>query len=443
MFDIAIIGAGPGGYVAAIRAAQLGASVLLIEKDALGGTCLNRGCIPSKTLLAATDKINDLKKLSKYGIKATFEGVELEKLLKRKDITIMKLQKGIENLLKSYNITVVKGEATIIDVNSLNVGDEKFEFKNLILATGSKPADLPHLKRDGEFVLNSDDIFALNKYPQSILIVGSGAIGIEWARIFKALGVEVSLVDIASNLSPASDESISGYLAKEFKQNKIKTYLGNGIEKIEDKKVYLTNGETLEPEIVLLATGRKPCLEILKNLGVEVERGFVSVDNNFKTNIENIYAIGDINGIMQLAHVASHQGVAAVEHILLNKDADLNYNAVPFVIYGKPEIASVGANQGTKVSIFPLGILGKSIADDESEGFVKIIADEDVIVGAYIVAKEASSLIHTLALAIKEKIPTHKLQEFVFAHPTYAEGLHEAVLGLDGVALHLPKETQQ
>lgn len=442
MYDLAIIGAGPGGYISAIKASQMGLSVVLIEKDSLGGTCLNRGCIPTKTLLSATDKINGLKKLSKYGIKANFEGVEIEKLFKRKDITILKLQKGIENLLKSNEVEVIKGEAIIKDKNILEIGEQKINFKNLIIATGSTPIDLPNIKRDGEFILNSDDILKLKSFPKSILIIGSGAIGIEWARIFSTLGVQTNIVEIAPNLSPTSDLSISEYLEKEFKQNKIKTFINAKVEKIEDKKVYLNSGEILKPEIILLATGRKANLEIAQNLDLETDKGFIKVDENFQTNIDNIYAIGDTNGIMQLAHVASHQGVCAIEHIVNKKKSNIDYNAIPFVIYGNPEIASVGQKEQEdyQVSIFPIGILGKALAADEQEGFVKIIAKDDIIKGACIVAQEASSLIHIPALAIKEKITISSLQEFVFAHPTYAEGVYEAILGLKGEALHLPKE---
>lgn len=444
MFDVAIIGAGPGGYISAIKAAQLGLSVILIEKAELGGTCLNRGCIPTKTLLAAADKINEFKKLSKYGIKATFEGIEIEKLLKRKDITILKLQKGIENLLKSYKIEVLKSEALIKDKNNIEVNGENIHFKNLIIATGSTPTDLPNIKRDGEFILNSDDILKLNDFPKSILIIGSGAIGIEWARIFSALGIQTTIVEIAEKLSPTSDLSVSDYLVKEFKQNKIQTFIDTKINKIEDKNVYLNSGEILQPEMILLATGRKPNLEIAKNLGLAQKNGFINVDENFKTNIDNIYAIGDINGIMQLAHVASHQGVCAVNHIAQNKNANIDYDAIPFIIYGKPEVASVGEKEkpGSQYSIFPISILGKAVADDEQEGFIKIIAKNGLITGASIVAKEASSLIHILALAVKEKIPVESLERFVFAHPTYAEGIHEAILGLGGNTLHLPREAK-
>lgn len=442
MYDLAIIGAGPGGYVAAIKASQMGLRVILIEKSELGGTCLNKGCIPTKTLLAASDKINEFKKNAKYGIKATFEGIEIEKLLKRKDITILKLQKGIENLLKSHNIEILRGEAVIKDRYNLEVNNTKVNFKNLIIATGCVPADLPNIKRDGEFILNSDDILNLKQFPKSILIVGSGAIGIEWARIFSTLGTQTTIVEIAPNLSPACDLSISEYLLKEFKQNKIQTYTNSKIKKIDNKKVYMDSDIILEPEVILLATGRIPNLEIVKNLSLETQMGFIKVDNNFKTSINNIYAIGDINGMMQLAHVASHQGICVIDHIVKGKNIQIDYTAIPFIIYGKPEVASVGkkGEEGHQISVFPIGILGKAVTDDEQDGFIKIIAKDGIIKGAQIVAKEASSLIHIIALAIKEKIKVQHLEEFVFAHPTYSEGIHEAILGLSGSSLHLNED---
>lgn len=444
MYKIAIIGAGPGGYIAAIKAAQLGCSVVLIEKESLGGTCLNKGCIPSKTLLHAADEINGIKKLSKYGIEASLGGVKIEALHKRKDITILKLRKGIENLLKSHNVTVINGEAEIIDNTSLKVNDETICFENLIVATGSNPTDLPNIKRDGKFILNSEDILSLQEIPESLLIVGSGAIGIEWARIFNSLGTKVSVVEIAANLSPTSDLSLSEYIRKEFKQKKIDVFTETSIEKIEEGKVYLSSGNILEPGKILIAAGRKPDLKISQSLDLATAKGFLEVDNNFRTSIKNIYAVGDINGIMQLAHVASHQAICAVEHIVHDKNADIDYNSVPFIIYGKPEIASVGEKEqeGCEVFTFPMGVLGKSQADDEAEGFIKVVAKDNVIKGAHIVAKEASSLIHVLALAIKEQISPDKLEGLVFAHPTYAEGIHEAILGLNGHSLHLPKEVK-
>lgn len=439
MYDIAIIGGGPAGYVAAIKATQLGAKVILCEKDALGGTCLNKGCIPTKTMLCATDKVKEFKKLSKFGIKANLEEMDYAKLIKRKDINVMKLNKGVQNLLDNHDIEVIQGEAEVINNSSLKINDEVINFKNLIIATGSSPTDLPDLKADGEFILNSNDILKKDTLPESILIVGSGAIGIEWARIFSALNVKTTLIEIADQISPASDKDVAEFITNDLKKNKVKTYIGTRIKNIQNKRVILSNEEELEPEIVLLAAGRKPNTKGVERLGIELNKGFINVNNNFKTSIKNVYAIGDVNGHMQLAHVASHQGVAAVEHILKNKDSNINYNHIPFIIYGKPEIASVGEREGESF-MFPMNILGKSITDDETDGFVKIIYKNDKITGAHIVAKEASSMIHTLALAIKEEISIQKLQEFVFAHPTYAEGIHETLLGIEGKSIHLPKE---
>lgn len=440
MYDIAIIGGGPGGYIAAIKAAQLGAKVVLIEKDALGGTCLNRGCIPTKTMLSATDKINEFKKLSKFGISANFESIDYGKLVKRKDINIIKLNKGIKNLLKSYDIEIIEAEAEVLDNKSLKAGEKTIEFKKLIIATGSTPADLPNIKADGKFILNSNHILEKDTLPESILIIGSGAIGVEWARIFTTLGVKTTILEIADKLSPNSDIEISEFIEKSLKQNKVKSYTQTSIDKIENQKVHLSNDEVIEPEIILLAAGRKPSLNGLEKLNLNLDKGFIKVDTNLKTNIDNIYAIGDVNGIMQLAHVASHQGVAAIENALKNKEVNIDYNSIPFVVYGKPEIASVGKKEGENTFTLPMNILGKSIADDETDGFIKVICEDNIIKGAHIVAKEASSLIHTLALAIKEKITIDNLKEFVFAHPTYAEGIHEAILGLNNESLHLPKE---
>lgn len=440
MYDIAIIGAGPGGYIAAIKAAQLGARTLLIEKDQLGGTCLNRGCIPSKTFLNTADKLNELKKLSKIGI--SFEGISFDysKTSKRKDITLLKLRKGIENLIDKNKITLIKKEAVIEADNSLSADGEKIDFKNLIIASGSAPQDLPNIKRDGEFILNSDDILNLQKVPQSVLIVGSGAIGTEWARILNSTGSDVTVIELAQKLIPASDCSISEFAEKLFKSQKIKFYTNTKIEKIENKTVYLSNGESLEPEKILLAVGRRPNVDFIKS-DLKKEKGFIFVDENMRTSESNIYAIGDVTGKMQLAHAASHQGIAVVEHIMLNKPVDIDYSLVPSVIYGKPEMASIGLREqdmeDCQKSYFPLSVLGKAAADDEQEGFIKVIAKDNKIAGAHIVSKEASALIHNFSLPIKNKIPVSELEHLIFAHPTYAEGIYEAILGLNNKALHM------
>lgn len=441
MFDIAIIGAGPGGYVSAIKASKLGAKVVLIEKDNLGGTCLNRGCIPSKTFLNTVDKLNELKKFSKLGINIENTSFDFSKTSKRKDITVLKLRKGIENLLKANSITVLNGEAHLEEDNSLFVNKEKIEYKNLILASGSQPVEIKGLQRDGKFILNSDDILNLKELPKSVLIVGSGAIGIEWARIFSACNVETSVVEIASMLIPNADISLSDYIEKEFKNKKIKFFKDTKIEKIENNTVTLSCSEIVSPEIILVAAGRKPNLDFIKS-ALTTEYGFIKTDENFKTNFDNIYAIGDITGKLQLAHAASYQGISVVEHILNKKKVRIDYKLIPSIIYGKPEIASIGLkeqelSEDFKKSYFPLSLLGKAAADDESEGFIKVLSKDNKIVGAHIVSKEASSLIHNFSLPIKNQMSPQEFNELIFAHPTYAEGISEAVAALDNQAIHL------
>ena len=441
MFDIAIIGAGPGGYIAAIRAAQLGAKTIIIEKDQTGGTCLNRGCIPTKTFLNTSDKLEELKKLQKLGISTGEISFDYSKTLKRKDITILKLRKGVENLISKNQITLIKASATISEDYSLFADEEKIDCKNLIISSGTEPQNLPNIKRDGEFILNSDDILNLQELPKSILIIGSGAIGIEWSRILNAMGTEVTIIELAPSLLPTADLSVSEFVEKNFKSQKIKFYTNTTIEKIEEKTVFLSNGETITPSKILLAAGRKPNLDFIK-ADIKTEKGFISVNTNFQTNKNNIYAIGDVTGKLQLAHVASHQGVSVVEHILQNKPVNINYNIVPSIIYGKPEIASIGLCEQDisgeyQKSYFPLSILGKSLADDEPEGFIKLLSQNNIIKGAHIISKEASALIHNFSLPIKDEIPVDNLEHLIFAHPTYAEGIYEAILGLKNKAIHL------
>ncbi len=451
-FDIAIIGAGPGGYVAAIRAAQLGAKVALIEKDRVGGICLNWGCIPSKSIIASVDRYNQAKKFSKFGIKLENLSYDYAEIYQRKEKVVEKLTKGLTRLIKANGIELIKGEACIESANSLRIlsgsAEDRIEFKHLIIATGSSTTSLPNLEPDHEFILDSNDILKLRELPGSVLIVGSGAIGIEWARIFSGLDRQVTIVEIAPGLSPMLDSSLSEALIREFKKKKISFHTGTGVEKIEGKKVLLSNGQELGPEIVFLGAGRSPNVEItgIENLKPEMNNKFFKVDNNLKTSIENVYAIGDVNGIYPLAHVASHQGIKAVEHILLGREAGLDYCNVPFVIYGHPEVASVGCTEETltekgishKKSIFPVSALGKSQVEDEIDGFIKVLADDNRILGIHAYADHGAELVQQLAIAKTAGISVDQLSEVIFAHPTYSEGVHESILGLLQAALHLP-----
>lgn len=428
-YDFGIIGAGPAGYNAAIRASQLGKTVVLFEKENLGGVCLNKGCIPTKTFLHCADVYNSLKKISNLGINVENYSLDFAKIAERKEKTVDKLKKSLETLLKSYGVEIINAEAKIIEDAKMHRGiearNEVYKCQNIIIATGSNPKCVGGFEFDHEFILSSDDVLNLKTLPQKVLIVGSGAIGIEWARIFSAFGVEISVVEIAEKLLPLADFEISQRLERIFKMARIKMYLSTSIKEIKNKKVTFSSGEVLEPDFVLFATGR----------GV-----------NILESSENLTKIGDCKSGIQLAHFASHQGVQTVNNIVL--DEEIKNFIVPFVVYGQPEIAWIGKceqelqkeNIGYKKSVFPISALGKAHADGDLEGFVKVLANENSkILGAHIIAKEASALIHQLSIAMQNGILVEDLKHCCFAHPTYSEGVYEALLGLDNESLSLLK----
>ena len=454
IYDIAIIGAGPGGYVAAIRAAQLGAKVVLIEKENLGGTCLNWGCIPSKAVLTCADKFNSAKKFSKFGIDIENLSFDYKKVSERKWLVVEKIRKNLTQLIKANKIDVIYGEASVESPNKLavkaeNTEETAVEFKNLIIATGSRPVSLPGLQIDHEFVLDTNDIIKLEKIPESVLVVGTGPSGIEWTRIFEIFGSKVTLVELAPNLVPIHDKSISERLERILKIKKIQCHTGTKIKEIINKKVILENGQEIEPEVVFVAAGRFPNTEIkgIEQFNLAKNGRYFKVDNNLKTSMDNIYAVGDVTGLVPLAHTASHQGIAAVENIMLNRQGKINYEAIPHIVYGNPELCAVGLREEDLIrrkieyisSVFPAAAASKFFIDDELEGFVKILASPDgnKIFGVHIVADHGSDLIQQAAIAINNNLTVKQLQETIFAHPTNSEALYEAFLGLDSMALHL------
>jgi len=451
-YDIAIIGAGPGGYVAAIRAAQLGAKVALIEKENVGGVCLNWGCIPTKAVISSMDKYNDAQKMSKFGINIENLNYDYKKISERKWTVVDKIRKNLAGLIKSYKIDIISGDASIESANLLKITQAEsvieIEYKNLIIATGSRPVSLPGLTIDHEFVLDTSDMLSLESLPETVLIIGSGASGIEWYRIFNSFGKKVIMTDIAPRLAPMFDISISERLERIFKRQRIEFYTSIAVSRIEGSSVILQNGKEFNPDIIFLAAGRAPNIEIkgLDKLGIEINKRGITVNTDLRTNIENIYAIGDITGILPLAHVASHHGVKAVENILLGKHSPINYNAVPKIIYGNPEIASVGYTEDELIaqnipyesSNFPMSALGKSVIEDEIEGFVKILANKERILGVHIIANQAAPMIQQAAIAINCELTPDDLKDTIFAHPTYSEALYESFLGIDGNPIHLP-----
>ena len=445
IFNLGIIGAGPAGYSAAIRAVQKGLSVVLFEKEHIGGVCLNKGCIPTKTILHCTDFYKSLKKAGKFGINLGKENPEAdyEKIFNRKNEIVIKLQKSLTKLVQSYNVKIVNAEASFVDSNKIFAGDVTYQCDNIIIATGAKPAQLTGIQTDGQFILNSDDLLNLNNLPQNILIIGSGAIGTEWARIFSALEKNVTVAEIADSLLPAADTDVSKRLERIFKQNKIKFFTGTKIENIAGNSVFFSNGQVLTPDIILCAAGREPVIPC----GLEFVRNgsFIKVNNNFQTNFSNIFAVGDINGKLLLAHSAIHQAISVVDFIVDKKPVCFDKNKIPSVIYGKPEISMVGKTEQMlydtdyKVSVFPVSALGKAFADDELDGFVKVLSVDNKITGAHIICPGASSLIHQFALMIDNELKTEDILNTVFAHPSYSEAVFESILGLDGMSLSLPK----
>lgn len=424
-YYIGIIGAGPAGYTAAIRASQLGKSVVLFEKENLGGVCLNKGCIPTKTFLHCADIYNSLKKASNFGIEIENFSLNFEKVADRKEKTVEKIRKSLEMLLKSYEIEMVMAEAQVKSKNIIEANGQEFECEHILIATGSKPKCVGGFEFDHDFILSSDDVLNLKSLPKKVLIVGSGAIGVEWARIFSSFGVETTIVEIEERILHLADFEVSQRLERIFKMARIKAYTSTHIKEIKDKKVTLSNGEVLEPDFVLFATGR----------GV-----------NELEHSESLRKIGDAFESIQLAHFASHQGVNVVNNIVLGEN--IKGFVTPLVVYGQPEIAWSGKaeqelqqeNIEYKKSIFPVSALGKAHADGDIEGFIKILADTDgKILGAHIIAKEASAMIHQLTIAMQNGIKVEDLKHCCFAHPTYSEGVYEALLGLDNESLSLLK----
>lgn len=406
-FDYGIIGGGPAGYTAAMTLAKQGFKVILFEKDKLGGTCLNRGCIPTKSMLHSSEIYRQaFESASELGIEVNLKNFDFKKVIEKRILTIEKIRKSLELAVKNSGVNIVYAKAQIKDNNTVVADSESYKIKKLIIATGAKPREIKGLEFDKNFVLNSDDILELDKLPDRILIVGSGAIGIEWARIFSNFGVEVSIVELAEHLIPLADIEVSKRVERIFKQCKIKFYLNDKVESIDNKKVRLASGAIIEPDFILSAVGR--------------------VANPLEKECYTV--IGDACGEIQLAHYAIYQGL----NIVSNDKHSPDKNFVPSVIYGEPEIAWFGlreqdCNEDCQKLILPITALGKSWCDDATEGFIKLIIKENEILGAHIVSKEASALIHQILIAMQHKIGINDLKKVCFAHPTFSEGILELI----------------
>lgn len=404
-YDYGIIGGGPAGYTAGMMFANQGKSVILFEKEYMGGTCLNKGCIPTKALIHISEQYKSIVQADKIGASIEIKGFDFSKIAEKRDKTVEKLRKSLELAVKNSGVNIIYAKAEIKDKNTIIADNITYNVGQIIYACGSQPREIKGMKFDGKFILNSDDVLKLDNLPKSVLIIGSGAIGIEWARIFSNFGVDVSVVEMAEHLIPQADIDVSKRIERIFKQNGIKYYLNDCVEKIDNHTATLKSGTEIQPDFILAAIGRSP----------------------IEPNADGVVVIGDSCGKIQLAHYAIHQAKELALGIECNK------TLIPAVIYGEPEIAWVGlrsqdCDEDCRSVNIPISALGKSWCDDSTEGFIKIITKDNLIVGAHIVSKEASALIHEFLIAIQNKLTVSDLKKVCFAHPTYSEGIFELLL---------------
>lgn len=456
MFDALIIGGGPGGYVCAIKLAQYGKRVALVERENLGGTCTNWGCIPTKALLTATHLLDEAReKGDKLGIKLNVEGFELSKIMAHAQKNIVMGRKGIEFLMKKNNVTVYKGTAEIVTKNRVRVKEtgEEIECANLVLAHGSVPVVFPPFD-SVEGIWTSNDVFVMKELPKSILIVGGGVIGVEFATFFSSLNVKVNVVELADHILPNEDSDVAEELKKAFARKGVEILEKSkvtGVEKIDGgyKAIVVGNDgneKVYNVDRVLVAVGRRPNIpEDVRSLGVTIDRG-VKTDAHMRTNIDGVYAIGDIRGQIMLAHVASHEGIVAAKNIA-GIDSCADYSAVPSIIFTNPEIASTGlrerdidkTKQSVNISKFPLSANGRARTMLENIGFAKVITDAKtgVVLGMSVVSPSATELIMEGVIAVKNHLTAEQLEESIHPHPTLSETLLGAFEGATGKPIHL------
>jgi dihydrolipoamide dehydrogenase len=460
---ITIIGAGPGGYVAALRAARLGAQVTVIEDTEVGGTCLNRGCIPTKAIIASTEALEKVRDAQEFGLEIKGDiSFSLERIIERKEKVVGTLVKGIRGLFKGWGIELIEGRGMILGPGkvkaTLRDGTEKeIDADKIIIATGSRPLNIATFPFDKEKILSSDDVLRLKEIPKSIIIIGAGVIGCELATIFRSLDTEITMVEMMPHAVSTEDEEISEILERELKKRKIKLILNTKVEKVvkEDGGVVatLTDGSEIRAEKIIVSIGRAFNTE---NLGLEDiglkkgKRGEILVDEKMETNIPGIYAIGDVVGGMMLAHVASTEGLVAIENILGGKRS-IDYRVVPSCIFTSPEIGSVGMREqdtiqrgiDIKIGRFPFRALGKAHTSGEIAGMVKIIADakDDKVLGVHVIGPHATDLVHEAALAMKMGATAKDIAHTIHAHPTFSEAIMEASEDVHGMAIHIPKKS--
>ena len=455
MNDLIIIGGGPGGYVAAIRARHLGMKTVLIEKDKIGGVCLNRGCIPTKAYYRNALALREIRQSQEFNIQVEGISFDMAGARARKDSIVSGLTKGVEKLLQSNGVEKIQGKASVLDPNTVEVNGELIKARNLILATGSVPASLPITGVDLPGVVSSDQILDLDEIPVRLAVIGGGVVGLEFASIFNTFGSQVEVFEYMPYLLNNLDKELAKRLLVFFKKQGIKVHTASRVERIEKEpgglKIVAQGKKGMvesQADMVLLAAGRRPYVEGLNLDGLGIERdqaGFIKVKHSFITNVEGIYAIGDLIGGYMLAHAASEEGIAAVEH-MAGLTPRVHYHAVPACVFTIPEIASVGMSeeeariQGIeyRTGKCQFAANGKALTMGETDGMVKVLADsEDTIIGVHIIGPHASDLISEGTLIVKNRMKTGEIADVIHPHPTLCEALLEAVLDVQGQAIHL------
>ena len=457
-YDLVVLGSGPGGYVAAIRAGQLGMRTAIIERDAIGGVCLNWGCIPSKALIRNAEVLNLVRHASDFGI--SFDNMQYDygKAIDRSRQVVRRLTNGVAFLLKKNNVEQIMGTGVLKDQNTVEVvgSGHALSTSNVLIATGARQRALPNIPIDGQTVITSREAIVEREIPPRVVIIGGGATGVEFAYVYRSYGAEVTVIELLPSLIPLEDEDISKQLERSFKKQGIKTMAGAKVEGVSVEnniaKVSVSNGagtSVLECDKVLVAVGVQGNIENvgLEPVGVESERGFITINHHMETSVPGIYAIGDVTGKLLLAHVASAQGVTSVETMAGLAPPQLDYSLMPKAIYCKPQVASFGLTEeqakeqgySIKIGKFPFSASGKALALGETDGLIKLVVDTEIgeIIGAHMIGAEVTELLGEVSLTKLLEGTTTELGWLVHPHPTISETLKEAALGAEGQAIHI------